>query len=31
MKKGEIYEGVFEKVDFHIKGIVITDGQKVTV
>lgn len=31
MKKGEIYEGVIEKVDFPNKGIVITDGQKVTV
>ena len=28
MKKGEIYEGVIEKVDFPNKGIVITDGQK---
>ena len=25
MKKGEIYEGVIEKVDFPNKGIVITD------
>ena len=31
MKKGEIYEGVIEKVDFPNKGIVMVDEQKVTV
>ena len=31
MKKGEIYEGVIEKVDFPNKGIVITDEKKLTV
>ncbi len=31
MKKGEIYEGIIEKVDFPNKGIVFVDGQKVTV
>ena len=31
MKKGEIYEGVIEKVDFPNKGIVIVGDQKVTV
>ena len=29
MKKGEIYEGVIEKVDFPNKGIVMVDEQKV--
>ena len=31
MKKGEIYEGVIEKVDFPNKGIVMVGNQKVTV
>ena len=31
MKKGEIYEGVIEKIDFPNKGIVMTGDQKVTV
>ena len=31
MKKGEIYEGVIEKVDFPNKGIVMVGDQKVTV
>ena len=31
MKKGEIYEGVIEKVDFPNKGRVLIDGQNVTV
>ena len=31
MKKGEIYEGVIEKVDFPNKGIVMVNDQKVTV
>ena len=31
MKKGEIYEGVIEKVDFPNKGIVMTGDQKITV
>lgn len=31
MKKGEIYEGIIEKVDFPNKGIVFVDEQKVTV
>ena len=31
MKKGEIYEGVIEKVDFPNKGRVVVDGQTVTV
>lgn len=30
-EKGEIYEGVIEKVDFPNKGIVMVDDQKVTV
>lgn len=31
MKKGEIYEGIIEKIDFPNKGIVEVDGQKVIV
>lgn len=31
MKKGEIYEGIIEKVDFPNKGLVYVDSQKVTV
>lgn len=31
MKKGEIYEGIIEKVDFPNKGRVTIDGQTVTV
>ena len=31
MKKGEIYEGIIEKVDFPNKGKVFVDGQCVTV
>lgn len=31
MKKGEIYEGVIEKVEFPNKDIVYVDGQKVIV
>ena len=31
MKKGEIYEGIIEKVDFPNKGRVMVDDQKVTV
>lgn len=31
MKKGEIYEGIIEKVDFPNKGCVYVDGQKVIV
>ena len=31
MKKGEIYEGIIEKVDFPNKGIVEVEGQKVIV
>lgn len=31
MKKGEVYEGVIEKVDFPNKGRVTIDGQTVTV
>lgn len=31
MKKGEIYEGIIEKVDFPNKGRVLVDGQTVTV
>ena len=31
MKKGEIYEGVIEKVEFPNKGFVWVDGQKVIV
>lgn len=31
MKKGEIYEGIIEKVDFPNKGKVFVDGQSVTV
>ena len=30
MKKGEIYEGVIEKVEFPNKGYVNIDGEKVT-
>ena len=28
MKKGEIYEGIIEKVDFPNKGYVNIDGEK---
>lgn len=31
MKKGEIYEGIIEKIDFPNKGIVEVEGQKVIV
>ena len=31
MKKGEIYQGVIEKIDFPNKGIVNVDGEKVIV
>ena len=31
MKKGEIYEGVIEKVEFPNKGYVNIDGEKVIV
>ncbi len=31
MKKGQIYEGLVEQVDFPDKGIIHVDGQKVTV
>lgn len=31
MKKGEIYEGIIEKVEFPNKGIVLVEDQKVTV
>lgn len=31
MKKGEIYEGIIEKIDFPNKGIIKIDGEKVTV
>ena len=31
MKKGEIYEGIIEKVDFPNKGYVNIDGEKVIV
>lgn len=31
MKKGEIYEGIIERVDFPNKGIVKADGQRVIV
>ena len=31
MKKGEIYEGIIEKVDFPNKGRIIIDGRTVTV
>lgn len=31
MKKGQVYEGVIEYVDFPNKGIVFMDGEKVTV
>ena len=31
MKKGEIYEGIIEKVEFPNKGWIQTDGQKVLV
>ena len=31
MKKGEIYEGIIEKVEFPNKGKVFVDGQCVTV
>ena len=31
MKKGEIYEGVIEKVEFPNKGFVWVDDQKVIV
>ena len=31
MKKGEIYEGIIEKVDFPNKGYVQVDDQKVLI
>ena len=31
MKKGEIYEGIIEKVDFPNKGYVMVDDQKVLI
>lgn len=31
MKKGEIYEGIIEKLEFPNKGILHIDGEKVTV
>ncbi|MCQ4869368.1 23S rRNA (uracil(1939)-C(5))-methyltransferase RlmD [Blautia producta] len=31
MKKGEIYEGIIEKVDFPNKGRIIIDGRTVTI
>ena len=31
MKKGEIYEGIVERIDFPNKGIVTVDGVRVTV
>lgn len=31
MKKGEVYEGIIEKIDFPNKGYVTVDGQKVIV
>lgn len=31
MKKGEIYEGVIEKVDFPNKGYVFVENQKVLI
>ena len=31
MKKGEIYEGIIEKVEYPNKGLVYIDGQKVIV
>jgi len=31
MKKGQIYEGIVERVDFPNKGIVIIDGEKVVL
>lgn len=31
MKKGEIYEGVIEKVDFPNKGYVFVEDQKVLI
>ena len=31
MKKGEIYEGIIEKVDYPNKGYVYVEGQKVLV
>lgn len=31
MKKGQVYEGVIEKIEFPNKGIVMVDGEKVIV
>ena len=31
MKKGEVYEGIIEQVDFPNKGRVMVDGQPVIV
>ena len=31
MKKGEIYEGIIEKVDFPNKGYVILEDQKILI
>lgn len=31
MKKGEVYEGIIEQIDFPNKGKVVVDGQTVIV
>ena len=31
MKKGEIYEGIVDDFDFPNKGILLIDGEKVSV
>lgn len=31
MKKGEIYEGIIEKVDFPNKGYVLVEDQKILI
>ena len=31
MKKGEIYEGIVDDLDFPNKGILLIDGERVSV
>lgn len=31
MKKGEIYEGTVERIEFPNKGVVVIDGEKAIV
>ena len=31
MKKGQVFEGIVERVDFPDKGVVLVDGEKVAI